>query len=66
VEPTEEQYLILNALEMELLEHNFYDEEDESWYVRTPSPILLIARLLPNGDITPINFSNNYAGFHGQ
>lgn len=57
MEPTEEQYLILNALEtLGLLEHNFYDEDDGSWYIRTPSPILPIARLLPNGDITPVNF----------
>jgi hypothetical protein len=57
VEPTEEQYLIINALDtLKLLIHSFYDEEEGIWYIGTPSPVLSTAKLLPNGDIVPINF----------
>lgn len=57
VEPTEAQYLILNALDtLKLLIHSFYDQDEGSWYIRTPSPVLPTARLLQNGDIVPINF----------
>lgn len=58
MEPTETQYLILSALEtLRLLIHSFYDEETGSWYIRTPSPVLPIAKLSPDGDIVPINDS---------
>lgn len=55
MEPTEEQYLILNALDtLGLLQNTIYDEDNQIWYVSTPSAILPIAILLPTGEITPI------------
>jgi hypothetical protein len=55
VEPTEEQYLILNALDtLELLGNTIYDGDTGIWLIETPSPILLISRLLQSGDIVPI------------
>ena len=57
MEPTEEQYLIINALDtLKLLIHSFYDQGNGIWYIATPSPVLPTAKLLPNGDIAPINF----------
>ena len=54
MEPTEEQYLILNALEtLNLIEYDFYDSENGDWYIATPSPILPISIILPNGEIIP-------------
>ena len=54
MEPTEEQYLILNALEtLNLIEYDFYDSENGDWYIATPSPILPISIVLPNGEIIP-------------
>lgn len=55
MEPTEEQYLILNALDTSyLLGERFYDEETGVWFIETPSPVLPIARILQNGEIVPI------------
>lgn len=57
VEPTEEQYLILNALEtLELLQRRLYDQSTGNWYIETLSPVLPIAMLLSNGEIVPINW----------
>lgn len=57
MEPPEAQYLIINALDtLKLLIHSFYDEDNGSWTIQTPSPILPTARILHNGDIIPINF----------
>jgi hypothetical protein len=54
VEPTEEQYLIINALDiLDLLIRSIYDEDQGVWYIETPSPILPIAMILQNGDIVP-------------
>ncbi|HEY9637259.1 MAG TPA: hypothetical protein V6D14_27915 [Coleofasciculaceae cyanobacterium] len=54
VEPTEEQYLILNALEtLELLQYRLYDEYTGNWLIITPSPILPTSFLLPDGDVVP-------------
>ncbi|MCL1469775.1 hypothetical protein [Argonema antarcticum] len=55
MEPTEEQYLILNALDtLDLLGYTFYDIETGTWYIETPSPVLPISRLLQNGEIVPV------------
>jgi hypothetical protein len=55
VEPTEAQYLIINALDtLELLTHNFYDQTTGIWYIATVSPILPVSQILPGGDITPV------------
>ncbi|MBA3920978.1 MAG: hypothetical protein H0X31_04395 [Nostocaceae cyanobacterium] len=54
MEPTELQYLILNALEtLDLLEWRLYDEYTGYWRIQTPSPVLPVAYILPNGDIVP-------------
>lgn len=53
MEPTEEQYLILNALDTLALLGNVYDPDRGVWYIETPSRILPIARILPNGEIFP-------------
>lgn len=54
MEPTEAQYLILNALEtLELLQFRLYDENTGIWLLITPSLILPRAYLLPIGDIVP-------------
>lgn len=55
MEPTEEQYLIINALDtLELLGYNFIDEYDGIWYIETLSPVLPISKILPTGEIVPI------------
>ncbi|HBL11987.1 MAG TPA: hypothetical protein DD379_11370 [Cyanobacteria bacterium UBA11162] len=54
-EPTEAQYLVINALDtLGLLIENRYDEDTGVWYVFTPSPILPLAVLRQSGEITPI------------
>lgn len=57
MEPTEAQYLILNALEtLELLGSHFYDRNSGNWYIQTLSPALPYSMLLQNGDIVPITW----------
>ncbi|MDJ0601597.1 MAG: hypothetical protein QNJ37_22470 [Crocosphaera sp.] len=57
MEPTNEQYLIINALDtLELLEGSLYDENTGYWYIRTPSQSLPTAVILPTGDIYPLNW----------
>lgn len=54
MEPTEEQYLIINALQtLGLVEYDFYDLDNGDWYIATPSPVLPISIVLPDGDIVP-------------
>ena len=54
MEPSEAQYLIVNALEtLELLQWRLYDEETGYWRIHTLSPVLPIAYILQNGDIVP-------------
>ncbi len=53
MEPKEAQYLVINALQtLELLLGDAFDSDDGVWYIRTPSPVLPIARLMPDGEIT--------------
>jgi hypothetical protein len=55
MEPTEEQYLILNALDtLGLLQDTVYDEDNQVWYINTSSLVLPLTMLLANGEITPI------------
>lgn len=55
MEPTEEQYLALNALDtLALLGNNFYDENSGDWYIETASSVLPVSKILPNGEIVPI------------
>ena len=52
MEPTEAQYLIVNALEtLEFLEWRLYDETTGLWRIQTSSPVLSVAYILPNGEI---------------
>jgi hypothetical protein len=56
VEPTEEQYLILNALDtLELIDNALYDEDNGIWIIQTPSSVLPISQLLQNGEIIPFS-----------
>ncbi len=59
MEPTESQYLIINALQtLGLLEYDFFYEQDRGgWYIATPSTGLPISMILPNGDIVPTNWT---------
>lgn len=55
MEPTEEQYLILNALEtLAILIDYRYDEETGLFFIRTISPILPLSILGRDGDILSI------------
>ena len=52
MEPTEEQYLVLNALEtLGLLNFRVYDEDNGAWLLITSSLTLPQSYLLPNGEI---------------
>ena len=54
MEPTEAQYLIINALEtLELLQFRLYDEITGDWIIITPSIVLTVSSLKQNGDIVP-------------
>jgi hypothetical protein len=60
VEPTEEQYLVLNALEtLDLLQMRVDDEENGSWLLITLSPVLPTSYLLPSGEVVPIDWMSN-------
>lgn len=57
MEPSEAQYLIVNALEtLELLQWRLYDEETGYWRIHTPSPVLPMAVILQDGEIVPPNW----------
>lgn len=57
MEPTEAQYLILNALEtLGLLESMVYDPDEGIWYIETPSSILPVSILTRNGEVVPITW----------
>lgn len=59
MEPTEEQYLIVNALEtLELLISSRYDRETGHWYILTTSSALPISMILPNGEIVPTSWES--------
>lgn len=55
MEPTEEQYLVLNALEvLDLLLFRLYDEEEGFWMLITSSPVLPRSYLIQNGEIVSV------------
>lgn len=55
MEPSEAQYLVINALDtLNLLGNNFYDEDRGISYIETPSLVLPISKILQNGEIVPI------------
>lgn len=48
------QYLVVNALEtLDLLQQRTFERDTGNWYIRTPSPVLPIAMILPSSDIVP-------------
>lgn len=56
MEPSESQYLIINAWQtLELLEYNFYHQDTGNWYILTPSSVLPTAAIMQNGDVVPFN-----------
>lgn len=55
MERTEAQYLIFNALEvLGLVRRDFYDDEPGIWYLETISPTLPVSKLLPDGEVLPL------------
>lgn len=55
MEPTEAQYLVVNALEtLGFLAENTYDESTGRWYVNTPSLGLPLAMIMENGEVVPV------------
>lgn len=63
MEPTEAQYIIINALEtLELLQLQTFDLDTGNWYIRTLSPILLLAMILPSGEVSGVNLPVDRAG----
>ncbi len=55
MEPTEEQYLVLNVLDtLALLRDCRYDEDTGIFIIITPSPVLPLALLRQDGEVTPI------------
>ena len=61
MEPSEEQYLIINALQtLELLERYLYDPDRGLWFVETPSPVLPRAVIMQDGEIYPVNWVQDY------
>jgi hypothetical protein len=57
VEPTEEQFLIFNALDtLSLIQIHFYDPLQGYWYIQTPSRVLPIAVIAAAGEIYPLDF----------
>ncbi|RUT06244.1 hypothetical protein DSM106972_034500 [Dulcicalothrix desertica PCC 7102] len=60
MEPTEAQYLVLNALEtLELIEGMLYDEERGFYLISTLSSILPIALVLQDGEIIPTSWASD-------
>ncbi|MDV2996496.1 MAG: hypothetical protein N4J56_006150 [Chroococcidiopsis sp. SAG 2025] len=60
MEPTEEQYLIINALDtLDLLQNGFYDESTGDWYIQTPSPVLPISIIQHDGEVVPTNWRSD-------
>jgi hypothetical protein len=61
MEPSNEQYLIINVLDsLELLLGNIYNENTGTWYIRTPSPILPTAVIMRNGEVYPVDWIQGY------
>jgi hypothetical protein len=55
MEPTEAQYLVINAIDtLGLLQENTYNENIGAWYINTLSPVLPFAMILQNGEVVPV------------
>lgn len=54
MEPSDAQYLIINALQtLELLNYNTYERDRGVWFIATPSPVLPVAAIAQDGEIYP-------------
>jgi hypothetical protein len=59
VEPTEAQYVVLNALEtLGLLAGMFYDQDKGFWYITTPSLVLPTALYYKMAKLPPISWAS--------
>jgi hypothetical protein len=57
VEPSEAQYLIINALQtLELMTYNTYEQDRGLWFIATLSRILPVAVITQNREIFPIEW----------
>ena len=57
MEPSDEQYLIINALQtLELLERYLYERSRGLWFIETPSQVLPRAVIMRDGDIYPVDW----------
>lgn len=55
MEPTEAQYLVINALEtLDLVILTVYDSNTGTWFLETLSLSLPFCRLMPDGEILPL------------
>ena len=59
MEPTEAQFLVINALEtLNLLLWRLYDEDTGYWHIQTPSTVLPLASILRNGEVVPFGWES--------
>ncbi|MFM7717434.1 MAG: hypothetical protein ACKO7A_33425 [Microcystis sp.] len=61
MEPSDAQYLIVNALEiLGFLDYQLYDRDTGNWYIETLSTNLPRAAVTQTGEIYPIEWVQNY------
>jgi hypothetical protein len=61
VEPSDAQYLIINALQtLALISYDWYERDRGLWFIATPSSILPRAVILQNGEVYPIGWVQDY------
>lgn len=61
MEPSNEQYLIINALEiLGFLEYQLYDQDTGNWYIETSSTNLPRSVITQMGEIYPIEWVQDY------
>lgn len=57
MEPSDAQYLIINALQtLELRTYNTYEEDRGLWFIATLSSVLPVAVITQDGEIYPIEW----------
>lgn len=57
MEPSDAQYLIINALQtLELMTYNTYQRDRGLWFIATLSPVLSVAVITQDGEIYPIEW----------
>ncbi len=57
MEPSDAQYLIINALQsLELMTYNIYEPDRGLWFIATLSLILPIAAISQDGEIYPLEW----------